>query len=276
MKDFSMVRVSNLVSTWWYENKNGLFRSLGAIILLQVLVIWYWISLNFYAPPYMLWYLLTSVFLFVQVQRISNAFKSLHSPLTGSQWLLLPATPQEKFISIFFWNSFVFTLSGIIISIIMEKIGMIVLEQLYISNPVKYEFRGLAANEWFFSKAYFTTDNRIMKFLWLFWLAAQFLFYWAAIRVKKGSFLLPGLILFAGFYLFGLYVRNIKPIFFSKEIGWNSAWEIDTNSLKGMESRNYNFGEPLTTFFHLTLIAIGIYLLYKACTHLIREKTVSQ
>jgi hypothetical protein len=232
--------------------------------------------MNKYAPPYTLWSPLTMVFIFMLGQRISNAFKSLHSTTTGSQWLLLPATPHEKFISIFFWNSFVFTIGGIMISIIMEKIGMIVLEQLYIGNPVKYEFRGLAENEWFFSKAYFTTDNGFMKIQWLFWLAAQFLFYWAAIRIKKGSILLSVFILIVGFYLFGFYVRNIKPIFFSKDTGWDSSWEIDTNTYKGMERRDYNLGEPLTTFLHLILIAICICLLYKACTYLIREKTVSQ
>ncbi len=277
MKQFSMKRLSNLITTWWFENKFSFFRSVGFLFLLQVLVIWYWISMNRYAPPHVLWTLLTMVLLFMQGQRISNAFKSLHDTETGTQWLLLPATPHEKFISIFFWNSLVFLISGIFLSIIMEKTALLIAEQLYISNPIAYEFRDVGTNEFFFSSDYFSTDNGFMKMLWGFWLACQFLFYWAAIRIKKGSNILSALILMAGFYIYGFYIRTLHPIFFKKNTGWDGAWEVNYHEyIEGVGERNYDLNETLTSCLQISLIAVCIYLLYKACTNLIRETKISQ
>lgn len=276
MKQFSMVRLSNLINTWWIENKFSFLRSLGGLFLLQVLVIWFWISMHTYSPPHSLWTLLTMVLIFMQGQRISISFNSLHKSESGTQWLLLPATPNERFISIFFWNSLVFLISEILLSMIMEKAALMIAEQLYISNAIKYEFRGLASNEWFFSKTYFTTDNGFMKTIWLFWLFAQFLFYWSAIRIQKGSIILTALILVAGFYVYSFYIRTIHPIFFDKKTVWDGAWEVDVyENNEGMYSRNYNLDETLTTCFQISLIAVCIYLLYKACTQLLSETKIS-
>lgn len=277
MKQLSTVRLLNLITTWWFENKFSFFRSLGFQFLLQLLVIWFWISMHTYSPPHVLWSLLTMVFLFMQGQRISNSFQALHNTESGTQWLLLPATPHEKLISIFFWNSLVFIISGIFLSVIMEKAALKIAEQLYISNPVAYEFRDVASNEWFFSRSYFTDDNGFMKMLWLFWLTAQFLFYWSAIRIRKGSNILSALILMAGFYVYGFYVRTIHPIFFKKNTGWDGAWEVNYNEyIEGIGERNYDMDKTFTTCLQISLIAVCIFLLYKACTHLISEAKISQ
>jgi len=275
MEHFSRIRLQHLVKSWWYENKFSFIMSLAGLAVLQTLAVWYWISLNNYGSQQILWSLLTISLVFVQAQRIYYSFKPFHNPKAAIQWLLLPATPNEKLISSVFWNSFAFILSGAILSIIIEKIGLSISENLYLENPVEYEFQGGGTTAWFFSKSYFSSNNGFMQNIWCFWLAVQFLFYWSAIRIKKGSTVLAGLILMGGFYFYSFYIKALKPIFFRKNITWDGGWEVSMAETTNWR-RTYQFGEPLVTFLQMGLVFLCIYLLFKACTHLIREKTISQ
>lgn len=275
MEHFSRIRLQNLIKTWWYENKFSFMMSLAGLAVLQTLAVWYWISLNIYGSQQILWSLLTMSLIFVQAQRIYYSFKPIHDPKAAIQWLLLPATPHEKLLTAVFWNSFVFILSGAILSIIIEKIGLSISENLYLENPVEYEFQGGGNTSWFFGKSYFSSNNGFMQYIWCFWMAVQFLFYWSAIRVKKGSFILAGIILMGCFYFYQFYITALKPIFFKKKSTWDGGWEVNMTETTNWQ-RTYHLEEPLVTFLQMGLVFLCIYLLYKACTHLIREKTISQ
>jgi hypothetical protein len=274
MEHFSFLRFQHLAKSWWYENKFSFIMSLAGLAVLQTLAVWYWISLNFFASQQWLWSLLNISLLFVQAQRIYYSFKPIHNPKAAIQWLLLPATPHEKLLTAVFWNSFAFVLSGAILSIIIEKIGLSISENLYLENPVEYELHSGGATDWFFSKAYFSSNNGFMQKIWCFWLAAQFLFYWSAIRIKKGSSILAGIILMSGFYLYLFYLKAIQPIFFKKTATWDGGWTVSITENTDWK-RIYQLGDPLATFLQTGLVVLCIYLLYKACTYLIREKTIS-
>lgn len=215
MHSFSFSRLLFLIKTWWLEHKFSFLLGIAGLIGLHTLAGWYWLSLNHATTQKFLQIYLTLSLLFVQTQRISNSFKALHKPTTSIRWLLLPASPAEKFFAEFFWQTIIFMLCGIGITLMSEEIFIKIAESRFLSNPIKYSFYSSPTGEGIFSRAYFNLDNNFLKISWGFWLIGQFLFYLGAIRFKRGGYIATGLIIFLSIYLFGYYVRALKAIFFN-------------------------------------------------------------
>lgn len=175
MLTFSFTRLQLLIKTWWLEHKFSFLLGIAGLLALQILTGCYWLYLTDYTYQKYLQLYLTISLLFVQTQRVSNSFKVLHKPATKAQWLLVPATPEEKFFAVFFWQTIVFMLCGMGLTMITEEILVNIAETRYLNNPLNYSFYGAPNGENIFSSAYFNADNHFLKKLWGIWFGGQFL-----------------------------------------------------------------------------------------------------